>query len=113
MAGHPAGIKLTIDNLITNNIDVEKVMTGEKTAVRRHGKYAEVGEILELKGNRYQITAVFQQANQDMSVEDAIKEGYQSIDEYRQHVQDCHNITTLTWEPEKLFWVHEFEKIEK
>ncbi|WP_017755876.1 ASCH domain-containing protein [Calidifontibacillus oryziterrae] len=111
MAGHPTGIKLQIENLITNEMDVTKVISGEKTAVRRHGKFAEVGEVLELKGSHYQITSVYQQANKDMTNEDANKEGYKSIEEYRQHVQDCHKITTLKWEPEKLYWVHELKKI--
>ncbi|WP_102345492.1 hypothetical protein [Bacillus sp. Marseille-P3661] len=112
MQKHPQTVKLVIENLLTNEEDIIKVIAGEKTSVRRHGKYTEVGEILKLKGNHYKITAVYQQANQEMTIQGAMKEGYPSIEEYRSHVQSCHKITTLTWQPEKLFWVHEFEKVD-
>ena len=40
----------SIDRLVTKEEDVQKVLEGKKTATRRNGRYADVGEIMELKG---------------------------------------------------------------
>ncbi|NDI33818.1 hypothetical protein [Chengkuizengella sediminis] len=111
MKGHKSEMQLTIDHLVTVQEEIDKIVTGKKTTVRRHGKYAEVGEILTLEGQNYRIKDVFQQANKDMVDEDAIKEGYQNLEEYRISIQKHHNITTLKFNPEKYFWVHVLEKV--
>jgi hypothetical protein len=38
----------SIEKLVTMKSDVEKVLKGEKTATRRNGRYADVGEIMVL-----------------------------------------------------------------
>ena len=39
----------SIERLITKESDIELVLQGKKTATRRNGRYADVGEIMELK----------------------------------------------------------------
>ena len=43
----------SIERLVTKEEDVQKVLEGKKTATRRNGRYADVGEIMELKGKKF------------------------------------------------------------
>lgn len=47
----------TIDQLVTMAEDVNKVIEGKKTATRRNGRYADVGEIMILKEKKIRCRA--------------------------------------------------------
>ncbi len=40
----------SIERLVTMKEDVEKVIKGQKTATRRNGRYADVGEVMSATG---------------------------------------------------------------
>ncbi|MFS1513688.1 hypothetical protein VQL36_14790 [Chengkuizengella sp. SCS-71B] len=52
MNGHKPEMQLTIDHLVIVQEEIDKIVTGKKTTVRRHGKYAEVGEILNIRRSK-------------------------------------------------------------
>ncbi len=96
----------TVDRLVTNSEDVEKVIQGTKTATRRNGRYADVGEIMELKGNKYIVNNVYSQALGELTDEHAQQEGFQSVEEYKDSILSYH--PGMPWLPKMRVWVHEF-----
>ncbi len=107
----------TIDLLVTVEQDVEKVLDGRKKSARRNGRYADVGEVMELRDEKFKVTNVYQQDIRSISDEDAKCEGFSSLDEYRDYIMSMHKHSSKTpaknvWIPEMNVWVHEFEKIE-
>ncbi|WP_066172755.1 fructose-1-phosphate kinase [Bacillus marinisedimentorum] len=107
----------TIDLLVTVEQDVEKVLEGRKKSARRNGRYADIGEIMELRDKKFKVTKVYQQDIRSISDEDARSEGFNSLDEYREYIMSMHKHSGKTpannvWSPEKKVWVHEFEELE-
>jgi hypothetical protein len=49
----------TIDLLITKQADIDKVIAGKKTATRRNGRYADIGEIMTLQGHDFVVDRVY------------------------------------------------------
>lgn len=96
----------TVDRLVTNSEDVEKVIQGTKTATRRNGRYADVGEIMELKGNKYIVNNVYSQALGELTDEHAQQEGFQTVEEYKDSILSYH--PGMPWLPKMRVWVHEF-----
>lgn len=100
----------TIDRLVTKEAEVGKVLAGQKTACRRNGRYADIGETMDLQGNTFTVTKVYQQALGELTVEDAKAEGHETIDEYRDSILSIH--PGMPWLPQMKVWVHEFQKAE-
>ncbi len=96
----------TIERLITKESDIEKVLQGEKTATRRNGRYADVGEIMELKGHSYTVDQVYIQSLGDLTDEHAKQEGFESVEAYKQSILSYH--PGMPWLPTMTVWVHEF-----
>lgn len=100
----------TIDRLVTVPEDIEKVLNGEKTATRRNGRYADVGEIMELRGKKFEVRKVYQQILGELTDADAKAEGYSDLERYKQHILSMH--PGMPWLPHMKVWVHEFRAVE-
>lgn len=106
----------SIDRLVTVEQDIEKVLNGEKTATRRNGRYADIGEIMELKNRKFKVTNVYQQDIREISEADAQREGFASLDHYKEYIVSLHKHSNDTpvknvWMPAMKVWVHEFEEV--
>jgi hypothetical protein len=101
----------TVERLVTNAADVEKVMAGRKTAARRNGRYADIGEKLQLRGKEFIVEKVYRQSLGDMTENHAYQEGYESIEEYKNSILTIH--PGMKWLPSMQVWVHEFRSVEE
>lgn len=100
----------TIDRLVTMPSDVKKVIEGKKTATRRNGRYADVGEIMVLEGKKFTVDRVYSQSLGELTDEHAIQEGYSSVEEYKQSILSYH--PGMPWLPQMRVWVHEFSPVQ-
>jgi len=96
----------TIDRLVTVVEDVEKVLNGQKTATRRNGRYADIGEVMTLKGQDFVVERVYSQSLGELTDEHARQEGYANLEEYKQSILSMH--PGMPWLPQMRVWVHEF-----
>ena len=101
----------TIEKLVTIPDDVAKVIDGEKTATRRNGIYADIGEVMELKGHQFKVERIYSQYLGDMSDEDAKQEGYTDLEAYKQSILDIH--PGMKWAPKMKVWVHKYAPIKQ
>ncbi len=101
----------TIDRLVTMENDVQKVLEGKKTATRRNGRYADVGEIMELEGKQFVVEKVYSQALGELTNEHARQEGFDSVDDYKESILSFH--PGMPWLPQMRVWVHEFTPVNK
>lgn len=99
----------SIEKLITNPTDIEKVLNGGKTATRRNGRYADVGEIMELNGRNFVIKQVYQQTLGELKDTNAEQEGYENVEAYKQAILAMH--PGMPWAPQMKVWVHEFAPV--
>ncbi len=74
----------SIERLITLESDIKKVLAGEKTATRRNGRYADPGEVMNLEGNQFVVEQVYSQSLGELTDDDARREGYPTVEEYKQ-----------------------------
>lgn len=100
----------TIDRLVTVDVDVQKVISGKKTATRRNRRYADIDEILNLDGHEFIVKNVYQQTLGEVTEENAQQEGYQSLDAYKESILSMH--PGMRWAPAMKVWVHEFKQVE-
>lgn len=101
----------TIERLVTMKEDVKKVLKGQKSVTRRNARYADVGEVMTLKGHDFIVERVYLQKLGDVTDEDAINEGYSDFEEYKQAILSIH--PNMQWLPEMEVWVHEFSPLDK
>lgn len=99
----------TIERLITKPDDVAKVLNGQKTATRRNGRYADPGEIMQLQGQAFMVTDVYQQTLEDLTDESVRAEGFDTVESYRQYILSLHS--GMPWLPHMTVWVHEFRPV--
>ncbi len=99
----------SIERMITVDADIQKVLSGEKTATRRNGRYADIGEIMELQGKKFEVTSVYQQSLGELNDENIKSEGYSSLEEYKNYILSMH--AGMPWMPQMKVWVHEFRAI--
>ncbi|SDQ18147.1 hypothetical protein SAMN05216232_0948 [Virgibacillus subterraneus] len=99
-----------IDKLVTIEADIDKVINGKKTATRRNGRYADIGEVMTLKGQKCIVTNVYEQKLGEITDKDAMQEGYQNADGYKNAILSIH--PGMKWEPEMKVWAHEYELAE-
>lgn len=101
----------SVEKLVTNKKDVEKVLAGKKTATRRNGRYADIGEVIVLEGQEFKVEKVYAQTLGDLTDESARQEGYDSVEDYKQSILKFH--PGMPWLPEMGVWVHELERVAK
>jgi hypothetical protein len=99
----------SIDRLVTKQEDVEKVIAGVKTATRRNGRYADIGEIMTLDGRDFAVERVYRQALGELTDEHARQEGYTSVEKYKEAILSYH--PGMPWLPHMKVWVHEFRAV--
>ncbi|MFC5649111.1 ASCH domain-containing protein [Paenibacillus solisilvae] len=100
----------TIERLVTVKTDVQKVIDGEKTATRRNGRYADVGEIMTLEGKQFRVDKVYSQSLGELTDEHAKQEGCSTVEEYKQSILSYH--PGMPWLPHMRVWVHEFSPVQ-
>ncbi|MGC4378687.1 ASCH domain-containing protein [Fictibacillus sp. Mic-4] len=100
----------TIDRLVTVPEDIQKVLAGEKTATRRNGRYADIGEIMTLEGKQFVVENVYSQTLGELTDEHARQEGYRNVEEYKEAILSFH--PGMPWLPHMRVWVHEFRPVE-
>ena len=99
----------SVDRLVTIEEDVKKVLAGEKTATRRNGRYADTGEVMTLEGRQFVVENVYSQSLGELTDADARREGFQSVEEYKQSILSMH--PGMPWLPQMRVWVHEFRPV--
>ena len=99
----------SIDRLITKEDDITKVLEGKKTATRRNGRYADVGEIMVLHDTKFRVDNVYSQALGDLTDKHAKQEGYETVEAYKQSILSYH--PGMPWLPQMRVWVHEFSPV--
>lgn len=99
----------TIDRLVTIPADVKKVIQGRKTATRRNGRYADIGEIMVLENKQFIVEKVYSQTLGELTEENAQQEGFDSIEEYKQTILSYH--PGMPWLPHMRVWVHEYRQM--
>lgn len=112
-AGSPQSLPpktCSIERLITRDSDIDKVLQGEKTATRRNGRYADIGETMELRGHKFEVTNVYRQSLGELTDADAQSEGFADVAGYRDSILSIH--PGMPWLPHMQVWVHEFRKAE-
>jgi hypothetical protein len=97
-----------VDKLVTLKEDVQKVLEGKKTATRRNGRYADVGEVMTLEGQDFVVERVYSQSLGELTDENARQEGFDSLEDYKQSILSMH--PGMPWLPQMRVWVHEFRK---
>lgn len=101
----------TIERLITKPQDIEKVINGQKTATRRNGRYADVGEIMKLNNHQFIVENIYTQKLGEVTEEDAKQEGFENLEAYKQSILSFH--PGMKWAPKMEVWVHEFAPVEQ
>jgi N4-acetylcytidine amidohydrolase len=101
----------SIERLITMPSDIELVLAGKKTATRRNGRYADIGEIMTLEGKEFVIENVYSQSLGELTEVHAKQEGYDTVEEYKQSILSYH--PGMPWLPQMRVWVHEFRPVQE
>lgn len=99
----------SIERLVTMPSDIEKVIAGKKTATRRNGRYADVGEIMILKNKKFIVDRVYSQSLGELTDEHAQTEGFETVEDYKKAILSYH--PNMPWLPHMKVWVHEFNVI--
>ncbi|MBT6148105.1 MAG: ASCH domain-containing protein [Gemmatimonadetes bacterium] len=98
-----------VSRLVTDKRMVRAVLCGAKTQQRRNGVYAYPGEQFELEHTRFELSDLRRQRLGDMTEEDAVSEGYTSLDAYKDVILSMHK--GMQWDEDALVWLHEFRKV--
>ncbi|TFJ94394.1 ASCH domain-containing protein [Lentibacillus salicampi] len=96
--------KYDIAKLVTIQEDIQKIMSGDKTSVRRNDRYADPGDSVELNGHTVKVEDVYPQKLGEVTEEDAQQEGYENLKEYKQGITRIHG--EQVWNPDLIVWVH-------
>jgi len=99
----------SVERLVTRTEDVQKVLSGIKTATRRGGRYADPGELWTLQGVQFRVTSVYPQKLGDMNDADARREGFSTVDQYMGYLNGVHPGSGFS--PAMGMWVHDFERV--
>ena len=101
----------SVERLVTVPTEIEKVLAGKKTATRRNGRYADVGEIMTLQGHDFVIEKVYTQTLGELTDEHAKQEGYETVEDYKQSILSFHK--NMPWLPQMKVWVHEYRPVSR
>lgn len=99
----------TIEKLVTLPEDIDKVIEGTKTATRRNGRYADVGEVMVLKDQKFKVDRVYSQSLGELTDDDARREGFETVNAYKESILSYH--PGMPWLPQMRVWVHEFSSV--
>ncbi|MCY0870154.1 MAG: ASCH domain-containing protein [Firmicutes bacterium] len=99
----------TIERLVTRPDDRARIVAGKKTAVRRNGRYADVGERFDVEGHSFVVTRVYRQRFGEMTAADYASEGVTDRIAYEAHLQAVHP-GGLRLQDDMQVWVHEFSR---
>ncbi|MDP4163536.1 MAG: ASCH domain-containing protein [Bacillota bacterium] len=99
----------SVERLVTLPEDVEKVLKGQKTATRRNGRYADIGEIMTLEGQDFVVEKVYSQSLGELTDEHARQEGFETLEDYKQSILSMH--AGMPWLPQMRVWAHEFKPV--
>jgi N4-acetylcytidine amidohydrolase len=99
----------TIERLVTMKEDVQKVLNGEKTATRRNGRYADIGEVMTLEGRDFVVENVYSQSLGELTDNHAKQEGFATVEDYKNAILSYH--PGMPWLPHMRVWVHEFRAV--
>jgi hypothetical protein len=98
----------SIESLLRHPKLVEAAKAGRKTQQRRDGVYAYPGEVFDLDGIGFVVTALERRSLGEMTEADAQAEGYPNLEAYRELILKMH--PGMSWDESHLVWVHCFEK---
>ena len=101
--------KYAISQLITRQTDIDKIIKGKKTTIRRNDRYADIGDEITFDNYTFIVKDIYQQKLKSLTNEDAINEGYTSLDEYKTALTSIHH--AAVWDPEAVVWTHELKQI--
>ncbi len=99
-----------ITRLVTHPKLVAATLAGSKTQQRRDGLYAYPGEIFELEGIPFEVTAVVRERLGNMTDVEARAEGYPDLETYKRIILAMH--ANMNWNEDALVWVHTFKRKE-
>ncbi|GAA0429061.1 hypothetical protein GCM10008983_01730 [Lentibacillus halophilus] len=99
--------KYDINRLVTIQNDVDKIIGGKKTSVRRNDRYADPGDSMTLNGRTVIVEHVFPQKLREITDDDARQEGYSDLEEYKSGITSIHGEDV--WDPEQVVWAHELK----
>ncbi len=99
----------SIDRLLTHPKLVAAAVDGTKTQQRRAGVYAYPGETFEVEGVSFVVSDLRQEDLGAMTEEDALREGYPNLEEYKTLILRMH--PGMEWDTAFPVWVHEFSKL--
>jgi len=100
----------SIDQLVTIEQDIQKVIDGKKVTTRRSGIYADIGEVMSLGEHQFIIEHIYSQRLGDMTNEDAQQEGYKDLEDYKKFILSIH--PGMKWSPKMKVWVHQYEPVQ-
>ena len=97
-----------LDRLIRHPKSIRAVLSGDKTEQRRNGVYAHPGEAFVLEDVRFTVTDIERQRLGDMTDDDAVAEGYESLEAYKDLILKMHR--GMSWDEDSEVWVHKFAR---
>jgi len=100
--------KYDINKLVTRQQDIEKIINGEKTSVRRNDRYADAGDKLLLNGHMFIVENIYPQQLKNLTTENAQQEGYNTLDDFKESLTSIHH--SGVWDPEAIVWAHELKE---
>lgn len=100
--------KYDINKLITRKNDIQKILNGHKSTIRRNDRYADIGDEITFDDHTFIISNIYQQQLKTITEDDAKFEGYTSLDEYKEALTSIHQ--GAVWDPEVIVWTHELKK---
>ncbi len=98
-----------IENLVTHKRFTRAALTGDKTQQRRDGVYGHPGETFQIDGHDFLLTTLERQKLDDISEEDARREGFDDLAAYKDLILRMHR--GMAWDGDALVWVHSFERV--
>lgn len=100
--------KYDINKLVSRKIDINKIINGEKTTVRRNDRYADAGDEINLDGKLFTVVDIYPQKLKSLTDRDVKAEGYANVEEYKDALTSIHH--SVVWDPEQIVWAHEFKR---
>jgi len=104
--------------LLFKEVHVPLILSGDKWQTRRlwTKRHAKPGTVHKAKTRMLstecfallRIERCYQQRLGDMTQEDVIAEGYKSLEDYRQALEEINKNKRFVWNPDMVFWVVDF-----
>jgi len=95
------------ETLLPNDRLREKAAAGEATQIHRGRPYADEGDTFVVDGEEFVVTTIEERTLGDLTDEDARKEGYRDIEQYREILTRVHE--NFEWDDDSTVVRHAFE----